>query len=71
MTDLTGMLPVTRFTLEVLTDCAQREVRERRRRFPNRILTGRMSHAFAREEIDKMVAIAEILHALAQKEKLL
>lgn len=68
---LNGILPVTRFTLEVLTDCAQREVRWRRKVYPNRILTGRMSHAFAREEIDKMVSIAEILHALAQKEKLL
>ena len=67
MTNLTGILPVTRFTLEVLADCAEREVRARRV-YPNRILTGRMSHQFAATEIDKMAAIARLLREMAERD---
>ena len=56
-----------RYPIEVLVDCAQREVKMRRRVYPNRILTGRMSHAFAQAEIDKMAAIAEVLRELAER----
>ena len=60
-----------RFPMSVLLDCAQREVRLRRQVYPNRIMTGRMSHAFAQVEIAKMEAIAEWLRQEADKEKLL
>jgi hypothetical protein len=63
--------PSTRYPLAVLADCAQREVKMRRRVYPNRILTGRMSHAFAQAEIDKMAAIAQVLVEMAEKERLL
>jgi hypothetical protein len=63
--------PKTRYPLAVLADCAQREVKARRRVYPNRILTGRMSHAFATAEIDKMAAIAQMLVEMAEREKLL
>jgi hypothetical protein len=61
----------TRYPLAVLADCAQREVKVRRRVYPNRILTGRMSHAFAHDEISKMQAIAEMLVEMAERERLL
>jgi hypothetical protein len=60
-----------RYPLAVLADCAQREVKMRRKVYPNRILTGRMSHAFAQDEISKMAAIAQVLVELAEKERLL
>jgi hypothetical protein len=63
--------PVSRFGYAVLADCAQREVKMRQRVYPNRVLTGRMSHAFAQVEISKMQAIAEVLVELAKKERLL
>lgn len=61
----------TKYPFAVLADCAQREVKMRRRVYPNRILTGRMSHAFADAEIDKMEAIAQVLVEMVAKEKLL
>ena len=61
----------TRFTMAVLADCAQREVKMRQRVYPNRVLTGRMSHAFAQVEISKMAAIAEVLVELAKRERLI
>jgi hypothetical protein len=63
--------PKTRYPFAVLADCAQREVKMRRKVYPNRILTGRMSHAFAQDEINKMAAIAEMLVEMATKERLL
>jgi hypothetical protein len=63
--------PKTKYPFAVLADCAQREVKWRRTHYPNKIMTGRMSHAFAQQEIDKMQAIAEILVELAKGEKLL
>lgn len=68
---LTDDRPKTKYPFAVLADCAQREVKVRRQVYPNRILTGRMSHAFAHAEIDKMQAIAEMLVEMATKEKLL
>lgn len=67
----TGSPSRTKYPFAVLADCAQREVKMRRQVYPNRILTGRMSHAFANAEIDKMQAIAEHLAELAEREKLL
>jgi hypothetical protein len=61
----------TRYPFSVLADCAQREVKWRHKVYPNRILTGRMSHAFAKDEISKMQAIAEHFVELAKGEKLL
>jgi hypothetical protein len=61
----------TVYPFAVLADCAQREVAMRRKVFPNRILTGRMSRAFADAEIDKMTAIAEYFAGLAKQERLL
>jgi hypothetical protein len=61
----------TRYPFAVLADCAQREVKMRRKVYPNRILTGRMSHRFAQDEIDKMAAIAQVLVEMAEKERLL
>ena len=60
-----------RYPLSVLADCAEREANQRRRVYPNRILTGRMSHRFAEAEIDKMAAIARELRDMAEWEKLL
>ena len=70
MTVKNDVLP-TRYPFAVLADCAQREMRMRRQVYPNRIMTGRMSAAFAQAEIDKMTAIAEHLVELASKERLL
>jgi len=61
----------TKYPFAVLADCAQREVKVRRKVYPNRILTGGMSHSFAQDEIDKMAAIAEVLVELAKGERLL
>lgn len=61
----------TQYPFAVLADCAQREVRWRHKVYPNRILTGRMSHAFARDEINKMAAIAQMLVEMAERERLL
>ena len=66
-----GVQSVSRFSYAVLADCAQREVRLRRRVYPNRVLTGRMSHAFAQVEISKMTVIAEVLAEMAKRERLL
>jgi hypothetical protein len=71
MSDVDDIRPVSRFSYAVLADCAQREVRLRRKVYPNRILTGCMSHAFAQAEIEKMRAIAEMLVEMANKERLL
>jgi len=75
---LTAKLPQTepkkstwRYPLSVLADCAEREAKERRVRYANRVLTGRMSHRFAEAEINKMAAIARELRDMAEWEKLL
>jgi hypothetical protein len=66
-----GVQSVSRFSYAVLADCAQREVKIRRQRYPGLVLTGRMSHAFAQVEISKMQAIAEVLVEMAKRERLL
>lgn len=61
----------TKYPFSVLADCAQREVKWRRREYPNKIMTRRMTREFADLEIDKMAAIAEHFVELAKAEKLL
>jgi hypothetical protein len=58
-------------TARELAECAMREVRHRRVRYANRVLTGRMSQQQADAEIDKMAAIAEMLAEMAERERLL
>lgn len=54
-----------------LQDCAERELKRRRRYYPNRIMTKRMSRRDANDEIAMMLAITILLAALADKERLL
>lgn len=68
---MTDTPTITRYPFAVLADCAQREVKWRRRVYPGRVMTRRMTGAFADLEIDKMEAIAEHFVELANKEKLL
>jgi hypothetical protein len=55
------------YSLEEKRKCAEREVKLRRRVYRNRVLTGRMTQAFADREIAIMEAIAEDYRALAQE----
>lgn len=55
-------------TLRRMLEAAEREVRLRRRVYPNRIETGRMTARLAREEIEVMEAIAAHLRPLAEEE---
>jgi hypothetical protein len=59
------------YTAHQLQRCAERELGWRRKVYPNRVLTGRLSQTKAAMEIDMMRAIAEDYAALAAKEKLL
>jgi hypothetical protein len=59
------------FTLRELVECAEREVRLRRRVYPNRIETGRMSPALAERQIAMMEEIAARLRVLEQQTELL
>lgn len=49
------------FPLTDLIDCAERELRVRRRVYANRVLTHRMSRAFADRQIALMQAIVDNL----------
>lgn len=66
----TGTL-VRNYTAQELADCAAREVRHRKVRYANRVLTGRMSQHQADVEIARMEAIARWLRAEAERERLL
>ena len=59
------------YSMSELQQCAAREVNMRRKVYPNRVLTGRMTQKQADAEIDKMAAIADLLGELGNGEKLL
>lgn len=56
-------------SIERQIKCVQRELKLRRRVYPNRIETGRMSPAYAMEEIAVMRAVLATLEAVQQKER--
>jgi hypothetical protein len=59
------------YTWVQLQQCAMRELQLRKRVYPNRVLTHRMSADRAAQEVDMMKVIAEHLAELAESEKLL
>ena len=59
------------FTTEQLHGCALREIRRRKRVYPIRIASGRMTPEKAAAEILMMEAIAALLAELARSERLL
>lgn len=56
------------FTPEQLAACAEREVKQRRRVYPHWVEDGRMSQAFAEEQIAMMEQIASEFRAKANAE---
>jgi len=58
------------YSIRDLVQCAAREAGMRRKVYPNRILTGRMTKKQADLEIDKMDAIAAILAEMEERERL-
>ena len=67
---LTGTL-VRHYSAQELFECAERELKHRKVRYANRVLTGRMSQYQADVEIKRMEAIAAWLRTEADKERLL
>jgi hypothetical protein len=59
------------YTMWDLHHCVEREVKRRRRTYPNRVLTHRMDPFDADAEITKMEIIAEHFARLAEQEQLL
>lgn len=59
------------FTARELADCAERELRLRRRVYPKWVESKKMSPKFAEDEIAKMEAIANILHEQDKGERLI
>jgi hypothetical protein len=60
------------FTLRELAECAERELKLRRRVYANRVDTGRMSEREAQRQIAMMEAIAmQLREAEQQRERLL
>ena len=60
------------FTLRELAECAERELKLRRRVYANRVDTGRMSEREAQRQIAMMEAIAmQLREAEQQQERLL
>ena len=53
-----------RFTLDQLTECAVREVKQRRHVYPRRVDEQKMTASFATDQTDMMVVIAAILRKL-------
>jgi hypothetical protein len=68
---LTAATLVRHYSAQELAECAAREVKHRRVRYANRVLTHRMSQQQADVEIAKMSAISELLAEMAEKERLL
>jgi hypothetical protein len=68
---LTPENPFRGYTTRDLQRCAKRELGWRRKVYPNRVLTGRMTPAEAEAEITKMEVIAEHFAALEERERLL
>ena len=67
-TRIIEVLRASGFTAEELTACAERELRLRERVYPERIKMGKMSAAFAREEIARMRAVLAVVRALPKTE---
>jgi hypothetical protein len=59
------------YTWVQLQRCAERELGLRRKVYPNRVLTHRMSRQQADQEIDMMRVISEVMAEMAEGEKLL
>ena len=59
------------FTTEEKLKCIEREIARRKRVFPNRVHTGRMSVGEALQELDCMRAIADSFREQLQRERLL
>lgn len=59
------------YTFVQLQRCAMRELQRRKTRYPNHVLTHRMSREAAAQEIDMMRVIAETMAELAEGERLL
>ena len=59
------------FTTEEKLRCLEREIAIRRRSYPGKIQTGRMSIGKALEELNCLRAIADDLREQLQKERLL
>jgi hypothetical protein len=55
-----------RFRIRELVECAEREVRIRRRVYANRVLTKRMSASHADRQIALMAAIVDTLKAIEE-----
>jgi hypothetical protein len=68
---LTAATLVRHYSAQELAECAAREVKHRRVRYANRVLTHRMSQYQADLEIARMAAIAEWLKQEAERERLL
>ena len=62
---------VRHYTAQELADCAEREVKLRRKVYANRVLTHRMSQHQADVEIARMAAIAAWLREEADRERLI
>lgn len=58
------------FTAQELLDCAERELRLRRRVYPRQVQAGRMTQKLATTEIAKMEAIVALLEERAIGERL-
>ncbi len=64
-------LHIADYTAAEMLACAERETKLRKRVYPNRVETGRMSKEQAAHEIACMQAIADYFRQLAAKERLL
>jgi hypothetical protein len=52
------------FTFEQLTECAEREVKQRRNVYPRRVDEQKMTAHFAKLQTDMMIKIASIMRQL-------
>lgn len=68
---LTSGQLVRHYTAQELAECAERELKHRKVRYANRVLTHRMSQHQADVEIARMQAIAAWLREEAERERLL
>jgi hypothetical protein len=64
-------MPSRPFTAQEKLECAEREVKLRRRVYPQRVLNGRMTQALANEQIALMEAIVEDYRPLVARERLI
>jgi len=57
------------FRASELAECAEREVKQRKRVYPRRITEGRMTQSLAERQIAMMEAIAAHYRSMARKEE--